>query len=118
MNDAQQFTLMTKIGPGEVLNFPDDLSILGDKIYPNRYPNITAYTKAQLRRKRGGDLKKCRKFNNYVQSYRVTVEHSIAELKSYKAISSVWRHSRTLLSKTVKICAGLICRRKEIGLNY
>jgi hypothetical protein len=54
---------------------------------------ITGYTSAQLSRKRGQELRKCRKYNRYVKSYRVTVEHAISQLKSYRAISSVWRSS-------------------------
>lgn len=118
MNDAQQFALMSRIGPNEDLDFPPDLYILGDKIYPNRYPILTAFTAAQLARRHGMQLRKCLKFNRYLTSYRVCVEHAIARLKSYKAISSVWRHSRRMLVKTVHICAGLTCRRQLIGLNY
>ena len=118
INDAQQFMLMAKIGPGEALDFPDELNILGDKIYANKYPILTAFTSAQLARKQGRELRKCRQFNKYIKTYRVIVEHSIAQLKSYKCISSVWRHSRKYLSKTVNICAALVCRRKEIDLNY
>ena len=117
-NDAQQFVLMTNIGPGEELDFPPELNLLADKIYPNRYPLITGFTAAQLARKQGLEVRKCRTFNRHLQSYRVSVEHSIAKLKSYRATSSTWRHARTLLSKTVQICAGLVCRRREIGLNY
>ena len=117
-NDAQQFVLMTNIGSGEELDFPLELNLLADKIYPNRYPLITGFTAAQLARKQGVELRKCRQFNRYLQSYRVSVEHGIASLKSYKVTSSTWRHSRMRLSKTVQICAGLVCRRREIGLNY
>ena len=55
--NAQKFILMTKISPDEKLNVSDDLSILGDKIYPNRYPIITGYRKAQLQRKSESELK-------------------------------------------------------------
>ena len=43
-HDAQ--LLMRQIGID--LPFPDDLYLLGDKIYPNRHPIITPYTRQQI----------------------------------------------------------------------
>ena len=118
MNDAQQLAFMAKIGPGEELDFPADCYLLADKIYPIRYRIITPYTAAQLQRKQGREQQKCRTFNRHLSSYRVTVEHALANLMSYRATGAVWRHSRRLLGRTVKICGGLVNRRREIGLNF
>ena len=115
LNDAQTYTMMRQIGVD--LSFPDELVLLGDKIYPNRGAIMTPYTAAQLSRKRPNVRKKCRKLNSLIRSYRIRVEHTIAELKTYKAVSSVWRHPRSQLSPTVNACAALVCRRKAIGLT-
>ena len=113
-NDAQQFRLMRQIGID--LPFPDQCFLLGDKIYPNGHPIITQYTAAQMRRKHGRQRRQCRKLNRYIGRYRVCVEQAIGELKCYRSISSVWRQRRSALPRVVNICAGLVCRRKQIGL--
>ena len=114
-NDAQQFGLMRQIGRD--LPFPDDCVLLGDKVYPNRYPPMTAYSATQLARKHGRHRRQCQKFNRYVRKYRVCVEHAIAKLKSYRSIASIRRHPRDLLPSVVHVCACLVCRRKEMGLK-
>lgn len=48
--------LMTNIGPVKELDFPPELNIIADKIYPNRYPILTAFTAAQLARKQGRNI--------------------------------------------------------------
>ncbi|XP_053390139.1 uncharacterized protein LOC128553052 [Mercenaria mercenaria] len=114
MNDAQQFAMMQRIGTDLV--FPHDCFLLGDKIYPNRYPIITPFSAGQVARRHGRDRRRCVKFNRYVSSCRIIVEHSIGELKTYRAVSTIWRHPRYLLPSVVVICAGLVCRRKELNL--
>ena len=49
LNDAQQYALMQEIGTG--LQFPDELVLLGDKIYPSHGAVITPYISVQLARK-------------------------------------------------------------------
>ena len=49
MNDAQSFNSLPNIGPNGDLPFPPETFILGDKIYPCRYPLITRFTAAQIR---------------------------------------------------------------------
>ena len=112
LNDAQQYALMQKIGTG--LQFPDELVLLGNKIYPNHGAIITPYTSAQLARKQPLERCKCRKLNSLIKLYTVRVEPSIGELKTYRSVSLLWRHQRTMLPSTVKYSAVLVCRRKEI----
>ena len=114
LNDAQQCVLMRHIGND--LPFPDDCVLLGDKIYPNRHPIVTSYSEAQLRLMDYRRKRKCRKLNRYIQQYRVCVEHAIAEIKCYRSVGTIWRHHREVLPRVVTICAGLVCRKKEIGL--
>ena len=115
LNDAQTFSLMRQIGAE--LEFPNNCVLLGDKIYPNGDHIMTPYTAPQLARKDAAMRRKCRKLNNHISHYRVSVEHAIAELKLYKAVSSVWRHPRPLLSQMVTICAGLMCRKRLLELH-
>ena len=98
------------------LQFPDELVLLGDKVYPNHGAVITPYTSAQLARKQPLERRKCMKLNSLIKLYRVRVEQLIGELKTYRSVSLLWRHPRTMLPSTVKSCAALVCRRKEIGL--
>ena len=63
-SDAQQFMLMRQIGIDLPL-FPDDLYLLGDKIYPNRHPIMTPYTRQQIARKPLNLQQKCRKMKTY-----------------------------------------------------
>ena len=113
-NDAQQFMLMHEIGTD--LPFPDDCFLLGNKIYPNGHPILTPYTEKQLARKQSIMRDKSLKLNRYIRKYRVTVEHTIRELKCYRSVAATWRHKRPLLSQVVSICASLLCRRKDTDL--
>ena len=56
--------LMRQIGID--LPFPDDLYLLGDKIYPNRHPIMTPYTHQQIARKPLILQQKCRKMNRII----------------------------------------------------
>ena len=114
LNDAQQYALMQEIGTD--LQFTDELVLLGDNIYSNHCAVITPYTSAQLAQKQPLERRKCRKLKSLIKLYRVRVEQPIGELKTYRSVSLLWRHPRTMLSSTVKSCAALVCRRKEIGL--
>ena len=69
LNDAQQYALMQEIGTG--LQFPDELVMLGGKIYPNHGAIITPYTSAQLAWKQPLERRKCRKLNSLIKLYRV-----------------------------------------------
>ncbi|CAG2254071.1 unnamed protein product [Mytilus edulis] len=85
-NDAQQFAMMRSIGRNAELDFPEGIVLLADKIYPNRYPLMTPYTRQQIQRKPDNLKRRCRKINNLIKEYRVTVEHSIGELKNYRVM--------------------------------
>ena len=102
LNDAQTFGLMRRIGTE--LCFPEQCVLLGDKIYPKGNCIMTPYTAHKEDR-----MKKKKKLNRNIRSYRIGVEHAFAELKQYKITSSVWRHPRQLVTT---ICAGLVCRKK------
>jgi hypothetical protein len=54
---------MAQIGNDVSLPFPDNCFLLGDKIYPNRHPVMTPYTRQQIARKPECLKNKCRKLN-------------------------------------------------------
>ncbi|CAG2210778.1 unnamed protein product [Mytilus edulis] len=110
----RQYMLMRNIG--QQLPFPDELFLLGDKIYQNRHPVLTAYTRQQIIRKPRNMQRKCRKLNRLITHYRVKVEHAIGELKKYKVMGTLWRHPRQRLTSVVTICAAFVCRRKDFIL--
>ena len=116
LNDTQTFGLMRRIGTE--LGYPEQCVLLGDKIYPNGNCIMTPYTAAQLARKEDRMKRKCKKLNRNIRYCRIGVEHAFEELKQYKITSSVWRHSRPLLSQLVTICAGLVCRKKLDAGTY
>lgn len=116
LNDAQQFTLMTRIG--DQLPFPEDCFLLGDKIYSNRHPIMTPYTQVQIRQRHGHERHRAIRVNRNIYRYRTSVERAIRELKIYSSISSIWRQRRHFLAPIVKLCAMLVCRRKELELTF
>ena len=113
-NDAQQFTLMRDIGYGKELNFPIDYYLLGDKIYPNRYPLLTPYTQPQIQRKERRMRLKCIQFNKALNEHRSSIERSIGELKRFRVLGTLWRHPRRKLKRVFDICAGLVIRRADL----
>ena len=100
-NDAQQFMLMQQIG--QQLPFPADCILIRDKIYPNSFPVMTPFSNAQLRQKAGDELRRARRLNRYISRYRIQVEHTIAEFKSYQCIGSLCRHPRPFRRKLFEL---------------
>ena len=49
MNDAGLYALLARIGPGEELDLPEEVFLLGDNGYANRYPIMTKYRANQIR---------------------------------------------------------------------
>ena len=113
-NVAQQFILMREIVYGKELNFSPDCYLLGDKIYPNRYPILTPYTRPQVDRKARHMRLKCIKFNSKLNEYRLLIERTIGALKRFRVLGTLWRHPRRKLKRVFNICAGLVCRRADL----
>jgi hypothetical protein len=76
------------------LPFPDDLYLLGNKIYPNRHSVMTPYTRQQVAVEPANLQQKCRKMNKLITEYRVKVEHSIGDIQRYNILGRLWRHKR------------------------
>ena len=77
MNDAQTFAQLPAIGPGIELDFPGDFWLLGDKIYPCRYPVLTQFRSNQIAARPPEERDGMRHFNELVQVNRAYVEHAI-----------------------------------------
>ena len=116
-NDAQTYRSIPDIGPGFELDFPGNLRILGDSIYPNGYPLLTPYKTIQIRKQEDRERRRRRKFNRMLRSRRVYVEHVIKEIKTYKCIGGIYRHQRQLLANVVELCAGLSQRKADFLLQ-
>ena len=77
---------------------------------------MTPYSAVQMRQRNAHQRRQCRRLKIIIQRYCICVEHAIAELKEYRSVGMVWRHRRRALPRVVTICAGLVCRKKQIGL--
>ena len=113
MNDAQSFNSLSDISPKAGLPFPRETFILGDKIYPCRYPLITGFTAAQIRTQSPLEIERRLVFNENVKIHTVYIEHVVGQMKTFKVIGSLYRHSRRRMSEVVKLCAGLSQRQAE-----
>ncbi|CAG2186789.1 unnamed protein product [Mytilus edulis] len=106
-NDAQQINSMPDIGYGLQLDFPENLFIVADKIYANRYQLMTPYKRHQLRHKTRRDRDQCKKQNSRIGECKVNVEHAICRLiKCYKVLGTMWRHPRWRITQIIELCAG------------
>ena len=77
---------MTRTEQNLQLPFPENCHLLADRILANRFPFLTARKSVHLGTMKGPRLRKCRKFNPYLNCCRVSVENSIARLKSYRTV--------------------------------
>jgi hypothetical protein len=117
-NDAQHFRLMPHFGNNQELDFPQNVVLLADKIYPNGYPLMTPYNRRQLNVRPDNVRRKCRKLNRLITEYRVKVEHAICDLKHYKIIGTLWRHPRRKLKKFVELCGAFVRRLQTLFYWY
>jgi len=115
-NDAQSFSLMAPIGPGQHLSFPQNLRILADRIYSSRYPLLTEYKKDQIRRRPVPIRGRCKRLNKIINGRCVRVEHKIGEIKKYSILSSKYRHPRKHMAQIVELVCSLIQRRTEMDV--
>ncbi|CAC5380009.1 unnamed protein product [Mytilus coruscus] len=114
-NDAFAYQQMKRIGPGHDPDFPANGFILADSIYPNTRPLVTPYKANEIARQPGNEKRRKRKLNRLHKKRRVFVEHVINEIKKFRVIGAIYRHTiaRWELSCIVELCAGLAKRRAE-----
>lgn len=113
-NDARILNFIPDIGPNSELEFPKECFILGDKIFPNKYPIMTPFRQNQIRMVPMRLRRKYARLNVVMCKYRVRVEHAIREMKIYRAVGTLWRNPRWYLSSIVDICAALAVRRRRL----
>jgi hypothetical protein len=104
--------MMPQLGYNAELNFPQNVVLSADKIYPSRYPLVTPYTRRQLNLRPPHIRRKCRKLNRLLTHYRVKFEHPICDIKRYRVIGTLWRHPRRKMKKIVELCGVFVRRRK------
>lgn len=110
MNDAGNYILMERIGPGTRFDMPLGVVLLADKGYGDIVPLLTPFRAAQIRRMPRYDQRRARKFNHKLSKCRVIVEHTIKHVKTYQAVGSLWRHPRWFQPVVVELCTFLAQR--------
>ncbi|CAH3112659.1 unnamed protein product, partial [Porites lobata] len=73
MNDAGNFILMDRIGPGTAYDMPRGTVLLEDKGYGDFVPLLTPFRAAQIRRMPMHQQRRARKFNRKLSQCRVIV---------------------------------------------
>lgn len=110
MNDAGNFNLMERIGPGTQNDMPADVFLLADKGYADNPPLVTSFRAAQIRRMGRLNQRQARKFNRKISECRIIVEHTIKHMKTYRAVDYIWRHPRWFQPIVVELCTFLAQR--------
>ena len=84
MNDAGNFNVMERIGPGtRYHDMPANLVLLADKGYADVPPLLTPFRAAQIRRLGRLDRQRARRFNRRLSKCRIIIEHTIKYMKSW-----------------------------------
>ena len=77
------------------------------------YPDLRLYLPFKARRNHPlTDDQKA--FNRFLASYRIVVEHALAQMNRFQVLVQVFRHSRTYHGRIVRIVAGLVNRRTQV----
>ena len=107
MNDAGNFHLMERIGPGTNYDMPHGAVLLADKGYGDVVPLLTPSRAAQIRPMPRHHQRLARRFNRKMSKCRIIIEHTIKHLKTYQAIGTIWRHPRWFQPVVVELCTFL-----------
>ena len=108
---------MTPIGPGQPLSLPVGAKFLADKGYPGVDPLLTPVRAIQMRGSNRRDRRRARKFNRCLSSRRIKVEHVFNDMKTYRAVSYIWRHPRWFMPVCIELAAFLAERRVRLFEN-
>ena len=76
LNDAGNFNLMERIGPGTNNDMPLDVVLLADKGYGDIPPLLTPFRAAQIRRLLRHVQRMARRFNRRLSRCRIIIEHT------------------------------------------
>lgn len=79
------------------------------------YPDVRLYQPYKARRNHPlTPEQKARVANRFLASYRIVVEHTIAQLNRFQILRQVFRHSRDSHTPIVRIVAALVNRRIQL----
>lgn len=110
LNDAGNFNLMDRMGPGTNYDMPPGVVLLADKGYGDIPPLLTPFRAAQIRRLPRHGQRMARRFNRRLSRCRILIEHTIKHVKTYQAVGSIWRHPRWFQPIVVELCTFLAQR--------
>ena len=113
-HDATSYRLMEPIGPGLNLDIPPNASLLADRAYPDHGSLLTPIRAGQMHLLNYRERRRARKFNRALAKRRVKIEHVIKEVKTFKAVSQIWRHPRWLMPICVELATLLAERRLRL----
>ena len=96
--DSMTYRLMTPVGPGRPMDLP--------------------FRQQRIRQMRARTKRRARRLNQTTKpSPRVSIEHTIKHMKTYKAVGSLWRHPRGFQPIVVELCTFLAQRYIELFHN-
>jgi hypothetical protein len=101
----RQTNLLERLGPEE--------AAMTDKGYDGigkDHPDVRIYQPYKARR--GHPLTEEQKaYNRHLSSYRIVVEHTLAQMNRFQVLSQVFRHLRQSHTRIVRVVAGLLNRQ-------
>ena len=113
-DDALSYRLMEQVGPGFNLDLPPNVRLLGDRGYPDDDCLLTPVRAGQMHLLGRRGRRQARKFNRALSKRRVKVEHVIKEVKTFKAVSQIWRLPCWLMPVCVELATMLAQRRLKL----
>ena len=118
MHEATSYRLMEPIGPGLNLDIPPNVSLLADRAYPDHGSLLSPIRAGQMHLLNHRERRRARKFNRALAKRRVKIEHVIKEVKTFKAVSQIWRHPRWLMPICVELATLLAERRLRLFRRF
>ena len=109
-NDAGNFNLMERIGPGTNYDMPPDVVLQADKGYGDIPPLLTPFRAAHIRRLPRHGQRVARRFKRKLSRCRIIIENTIKHIKTYQTVGSIWRHPRWFQPIVVELCTFLAQR--------
>jgi len=94
----------------------EDEAVMLDKGYDgiqNDYPDQRIYQPFKARRNKPLTEEQ-KAYNRFLSSYRILVEHTLAQVNRFEVLHQVYRHDRKNHTRIVRIVSGLVNRRIQI----
>jgi hypothetical protein len=97
--------LLHELGPGEGAMLDKGYVGIGKD-----FPDLPLYLPFKAHRNHPLTVEQ-KAYNRHLSKYRIVVEHTIAQLSRFQALTQVFRHGRSAHSHIVRIVAGLVNRQ-------